>query len=242
MIFVPFIVSVSLHIGAGAHCKDTLPKIRNKYSQKRNCISPTFHIHVSVSDLCIFPRSVWLYSAAGKYADRSWEYINRSQTLECRNWNWTHAQFLFREYITGIFVAVRCFRVILPTLRQRELAMRPLRRRQEIFCFLHVRQETMRHLLIRGVNKPLNILANLKKCWNIFLMMAADWLPWSTWLRFPEFWRVKPTYLLTVSFLQHIGNKIILRKEIQTSKKPEEKSRRDLLRLTLYYWRYFTSV
>jgi hypothetical protein len=43
------------------------------------------------------------YSAAGKYADRSWEYINRSQTHECGNWDWTPAQFLFREHINGIF-------------------------------------------------------------------------------------------------------------------------------------------
>ncbi len=28
------------------------------------------------------------YSAAGKYVDRSWEYINRSQTHECGNWDW----------------------------------------------------------------------------------------------------------------------------------------------------------
>jgi hypothetical protein len=27
------------------------------------------------------------YSAAGKYVDRSWEYINRSQTHECGNWD-----------------------------------------------------------------------------------------------------------------------------------------------------------
>jgi hypothetical protein len=27
------------------------------------------------------------YSAAGKYLDRSWEYINRSQTHECGNWD-----------------------------------------------------------------------------------------------------------------------------------------------------------
>jgi hypothetical protein len=35
------------------HCKDTLPKIRNKYSQKRNCTATNFDfkIHVSVSDL-----------------------------------------------------------------------------------------------------------------------------------------------------------------------------------------------
>jgi hypothetical protein len=27
------------------------------------------------------------YSAAGKYVDRSWENINRSQTDECGNWD-----------------------------------------------------------------------------------------------------------------------------------------------------------
>jgi hypothetical protein len=48
----------------GVHCKDAIPKIRNKYSQKRNCAAsvPNFHIHVYVSDLYI-PRLV-SYSAA----------------------------------------------------------------------------------------------------------------------------------------------------------------------------------
>ncbi len=31
------------------------------------------------------------YSAAGKYEDRSWEYINRSHTHECGNWDWSRA-------------------------------------------------------------------------------------------------------------------------------------------------------
>jgi hypothetical protein len=56
----------------------------------------------------------------------------------------------------GIFVAVRCFRVILPTLRQRG-------RRQETFCFLHVLQETMHSLLLRGVYKPFEYLGQLEK-------------------------------------------------------------------------------
>jgi hypothetical protein len=37
------------------------------------------------------------YSAAEKYVDRFWEYINRSQTQD--------AEFIFWEYINGIFVA-----------------------------------------------------------------------------------------------------------------------------------------
>ncbi len=53
-------------------------------------LSPKFHINVSLTDLytvfyCI-PK-IGLPSAAGKYVDRSWEYINRSQTHECVNWD-----------------------------------------------------------------------------------------------------------------------------------------------------------
>ncbi len=38
----------------------------------------------------IFPRSVCL-SCWRKYVDRSWDYINRSQTYECWNWGWGRA-------------------------------------------------------------------------------------------------------------------------------------------------------
>jgi hypothetical protein len=49
-------------------------------------LSPNYHIHVSVSVLHI-PTIGQDYSAAGKYVDRSWEYINRSHTHECGKWN-----------------------------------------------------------------------------------------------------------------------------------------------------------
>jgi hypothetical protein len=42
--------------------------------------SPNFHIHVPVSDLYI--PTIDLPSPAGKYVDKSWEYINRSHTHE----------------------------------------------------------------------------------------------------------------------------------------------------------------
>jgi hypothetical protein len=35
------------------HCKDEIPKIRNKYSQERNCTATNSYSHVSVSDLYI---------------------------------------------------------------------------------------------------------------------------------------------------------------------------------------------
>ncbi len=40
---------------------------------------------------CVYERFIYsydrsAYSAAGKYVNRSWEYINRLQTHECGNW------------------------------------------------------------------------------------------------------------------------------------------------------------
>ncbi len=48
------------------------------------------HSPVSVSDLYIFPLSLRLFFCR-KYEDRSWEYINRSQTHECGYWGWGRA-------------------------------------------------------------------------------------------------------------------------------------------------------
>jgi hypothetical protein len=84
------------------NCKEPMPKIRNNYSQRRNCQSPNFHIHVSVSDLYSHARSA--YSSAEKYVDRSWEYIHhRHMNVEIGT---EAAQFPEKEHINGIFVAV----------------------------------------------------------------------------------------------------------------------------------------
>jgi hypothetical protein len=53
----------------------------------------------------IFPGSS-AYSDAGKYVDRSWEYINRSQTLNVKLGT-EAAQFPEKEHINGIFLAVQ---------------------------------------------------------------------------------------------------------------------------------------
>ncbi len=63
--------------------------------------SPNFHIHVSVSDLYIFPRLVHIFSCSriGRPIVGI-HYINRSKTHECGNFDWGRAiPFL------GIFVS-----------------------------------------------------------------------------------------------------------------------------------------
>ncbi len=64
-------------------------------------LSPNFHIHVYVSELYIYSHDGSAFSAR----DRSWEYINRSQTQNVEI-GAEATQFLEKEYINGIAVAM----------------------------------------------------------------------------------------------------------------------------------------
>jgi hypothetical protein len=88
------------------HCKEAIPKIGNNYSQKRKLRghSPNFHIHVSVSDFYnpTIDLPILLQEICGLILRI---YIYRLQTHEFRIGT-EFAQFLEKEYINGIFVAV----------------------------------------------------------------------------------------------------------------------------------------
>ncbi len=77
------------HIEIPAYIAKT--KYRNKYPQKRDIgVSAPISTFMRLWAIYIFPRSVCLFCWR-KCVDRSWDYINRSQTRECWNWGWGRA-------------------------------------------------------------------------------------------------------------------------------------------------------
>ncbi len=77
---------VKLYTAKG-QCRKVEKHIHRKGIARRQSQFP----HSCVCERFIYSHDRSAYSAAGKYVDRSWVYINRSQTHECRNWVWGRA-------------------------------------------------------------------------------------------------------------------------------------------------------
>ncbi len=69
------------------HCKDTIPKIRKQIFPEKELRghSPNFPHSCLCEQFIYFQLSISI-TAAGKCVDRTWKYINRSQTHECEKW------------------------------------------------------------------------------------------------------------------------------------------------------------
>ncbi len=79
-------------------CKDDSILCTVYYSIAFSCMhckwracSVSQFLHSCICERFIYSHDRSAYFAAAKYVERSWEYINFSQTHECRNWDWDRA-------------------------------------------------------------------------------------------------------------------------------------------------------
>ncbi len=83
--------SRSRNVTLGLHCKDSIPKIRNKYSQKWNCAAsvpiPTF---MFLWVIYTFPRLVCLFCCRQIGGPIVRGNIQIAHKHECGNWDWGH--------------------------------------------------------------------------------------------------------------------------------------------------------
>jgi hypothetical protein len=86
------------------HCKEDLNNVFPEI--KLRGLVPNFHFHTSVRAIFIYSqdRSTWF--AGAKTADRSWDYIDRSQIYECINWDFLG--IFFSNFRYSIFTVCMC--------------------------------------------------------------------------------------------------------------------------------------
>ncbi len=86
---------------------NVIPKIINKYSQKRNCAAwGPISTFMCLWAIYIFPLLVCLFCCRKICGPILGIYKSQTQTHECRNGDWGREIPFLWEYINGIFVAV----------------------------------------------------------------------------------------------------------------------------------------
>ncbi len=76
-------------VTAHTHCKDTILKVRNKYSQKRNCAATVLILTFTfLWAIYIFPWSVCLFCCRKIGGPNVGLYRSLTDTNECGNWDW----------------------------------------------------------------------------------------------------------------------------------------------------------
>ncbi len=74
---------------SGSHI--CIPRNEIVISKTKLQCSVSQFLHSYICERFIYFQDQSTYFAAWKYVDQSWEYINRSQTHECGNWDWGRA-------------------------------------------------------------------------------------------------------------------------------------------------------
>ncbi len=106
-LFIQSLLASIAHRGNGSHSLQRKGRWESNinvwfpfmYSQKWNCyfqntdimFSLSVPIHSYTCERFTYFQDRSAYSAAGKYGDRSWEYINHPQRHKCGNWDWGRA-------------------------------------------------------------------------------------------------------------------------------------------------------
>ena len=120
-------------------------RFETKIPGKRNCAASvpisTFMCLWAIYILYSHNRSA--YSAAGKYVDRVWEYINRSPIHECWNWNWGRTIPFLGIYKRDFHCSARSYKIT-PLLSTLTLSV-GVRKKQINKC--RVRKEHLLSLL-----------------------------------------------------------------------------------------------
>jgi hypothetical protein len=90
--YIKFHVLFSIEIwGMNSYTAKTQYRKFETNIPRKGIARPQFRHSCVCDSVCDYSYDRSAFSTAGKYVDRSWEYINLSQTHECGIWGWCRA-------------------------------------------------------------------------------------------------------------------------------------------------------